>query len=72
MPGVIRPYTLVDVLSTIYNQTNSLAQQISGPSAAVGIVGEADDPAVTGENAVSAVSSNLGWDQSTYNAFTWQ
>jgi hypothetical protein len=72
MPGVVRPYTLVDVLSTIYNQTSTLSQQLNGTAGSIGIIGEADEPITSGDSAVSGVSSNLGWDQGSFNAVSWQ
>ena len=43
MPGVVRAYTLVDVLGTIYNQTSQLSQQLAGSTPSIGIIGEADN-----------------------------
>lgn len=71
MPGVVRPYTLVDVLSTIYNQTGQLSQQINGTSGSIGIVGEVEDTSTSADASFGVVSSNLGWDQGGWNAVSW-
>jgi hypothetical protein len=71
VPGVVRPYTLVDVLSTIYNQTGQLSQQINGTSGSIGLVGEADETTTNVDAAFGMVSSNLGWDQGIFNAVSW-
>jgi hypothetical protein len=72
MPGVVRAYTLVDVLGTIYSQTSQLSQQLNGSTPSIGIIGEADDAAVVGEAVSGLVTANLGWDQGGWNAITWQ
>jgi hypothetical protein len=71
MPGVLRPYTLVDVLGTIYGQTTQLSQQLSGNSGSIGIVAEAEDPVTSADTLFGSVSSVLGWDQGLFNSVSW-
>lgn len=73
MPGVLRPYTLVDVLSTIYNQngqgnTGSSATALTVPLSAVA---EADETATMGDTAFAASQTNITWDQGVWSAGTW-
>lgn len=70
--GVIRPYTLVDVLSTIYNQTSQLSQQLTGSSGSIGIIGEVNEVSTSVDTTFGTVSSKLGWDQGIFNAVQWQ
>ena len=73
MPGVLRPYRLVDVLSTIYNQngqgnTGSTATALTVPLSAVA---EATEPATAADSAFAASQTNLTWDQGVWSAGTW-
>lgn len=73
MPGVLRPYTLVDVLSTIYNQngqgsTGNTATALTAPLSAVA---EADEPAVLGDSAFASSQTNIAWDQGVWSAGSW-
>jgi hypothetical protein len=69
LPGVLRPYTLVDVLSTIYNQNG---QGNTGSSAtALTVPLSADETATMGDTAFAASQTNITWDQGVWSAGTW-
>jgi hypothetical protein len=70
MPGVVRPYTLVDVLGTLNSQSqgsSNVATTISG----LGYFAEADETVSSTDSASTLVTANLGWDQGAFNAITW-
>ena len=72
MPGVIRPYTLLDVLSTINNQNNNTGQ-FDTTTSGLGDFAEADEPSITTADAATAATPvNPGWDQSEWGVFNWQ
>lgn len=72
MPGVLRPYTLVDVLSTIYNQNGQGAlggtQALTVPLSAVA---EADETATAADSAFATSQANVTWDGGVWNAASW-
>lgn len=68
--GVIRPYTLVDILNTIY-QVSSTPLDNGGVVITVGIVAEVDEVATTADLAFATTSTSLGWDQGVWNGFAW-
>jgi hypothetical protein len=76
MPGVIRPYTLVDVLATINGQGAAAGSSTSvGVSAAgFGVVAEVDDavPGVSMADAATATAAPpASWDQGTWGGVQW-
>lgn len=73
MPGVLRPYTLVDVLSTIYNQNGvgSLGNTGTALTVPLSTVAEADEVATAADSAFAASQANLTWDQGVWSAGTW-
>lgn len=72
MPGVIRPYTLVDILGTL-NDQNGLGSQgtaaLTTPLSAGGEVDEAVAPQPDSAFAYSSV--DIGWDQGTWGGIQW-
>jgi hypothetical protein len=73
MPGVIRPYTLTDVLATI-NQNQGGQNATTGNSAtSFGVIAEVDDTVTPlGDSATAAHSPPPGWDSGFWGATGWQ
>lgn len=68
MPGVLRPYTLVDVIATLNAQSAATPDTaISG----VGVYAEDDDAVTLGDTWTSAVQANPLWDAGIWGQFTW-
>lgn len=68
MPGVFRPYTLVDVLGTLNQQAqDQAADMING----LGFFVETDEQATIADSATVTHSAPPGWDQSTWGASVW-
>jgi hypothetical protein len=73
MPGVIRPYTLLDVLATI-NQNATGNATVGANTSAFGIIAEADESipaAAVADAATAAVAATAGWDQGTWGGVGW-
>ena len=70
MPGVVRPYTLQDVLGTL-NQ-NSSASQVSTVINGLGFFAEVDETTTSQDAVVTLVTTPLGWDQENWGAIGWQ
>lgn len=75
MPGVIRPYTLTDVLATI-NQSAQNANANTGLSATVySVIAEADESVLAtsiADSATTTAAAPTGWDQGQWGATQWQ
>lgn len=69
MPGVFRPYTLVDVLGTLNQQSGVLtgSQIITG----FGNFAETDEEMTIGDTMSTIVQTNSVWDAGVWGAFTW-
>lgn len=68
MPGVYRPYTLVDVLGTITDQaTQSQDTSVSG----IGFFAEADETTILTDSWTSTVQTNSVWDAGVWGAVSW-
>lgn len=68
MPGVFRPYTLVDVLGTINQQsTQQTADVING----LGTFAETDENATITDSAVATAQLNPTWDNGTWGTIIW-
>lgn len=53
--GVVRPYTLLDVLMTINDQVGQVQQAVSGTITGISVVAEDDEPSVaTADSALGA------------------
>lgn len=72
MPGVFRPYTLVDVLGTMNQENGNLTggQQIL---TGFGQFAEADESATVSDSATGTlvVASTATWDNTVWGEFTW-
>lgn len=73
MPGVIRPYTLTDVLATI-NQNMTNQNATTGANASTfGVIAEVDDTVTpTGDTGTATHSAPAGWDQGQWGSTSWQ
>lgn len=68
MPGVFRPYTLVDVLGTINDQlTAPTGDTING----LGFFGETDEAMAVGDSMTTGVQTKPVYDAGTWGAGTW-
>lgn len=73
MPGVLRPYTIIDVLATINNQNGqgSLGGQ-TALTVPLSSVAEADDQTTSSDTAfASTQTGGTLWDQGVWSAATW-
>jgi len=68
MPGVFRPYTLVDVLGTINQQST---QQTGDIINGLGTFAETDENTTITDSAVATAQLNSTWDNGTWGAFIW-
>lgn len=69
MPGVFRPYTLVDVLGTL-NQQNG--QQQDTAVSGLGNFGEADETLGAIDSVTATVSATAAtYDSGQWGQFTW-
>ena len=66
MPGVIRAYTLVDVLATINSQNNTGNQGNTVLTTPLSAVGEVDETVPSSDLAASVTSMPKGWDQEVW------
>lgn len=68
MPGVFRPYNLVDVLGTMNEQlTAPVGDTING----FGFFAETDEQATVNDSMVATVTANANWDQGTWGTVSW-
>lgn len=69
MPGIFRPYTLVDVLGTINDQsTQTTANDIID---GLSDFAEVDETFPITDSATGTVQANPAWDSGTWGTFTW-
>lgn len=69
MPGVYRPYSLVDVLGTLNDQSS---QQQSGDLInGLGQFGEVDETLGAIDSMTTSVQTNAAWDGGEWGAFAW-
>lgn len=71
MPGIVRPYTLRDVLGAINDQLGA-QQQAATSITGLGFFGEADETLAATDAVSDAVTAPLGWDGGTWGAIQWQ
>jgi len=69
MSGVIRPYTLVDILNTIYQAT--VTNTPGGQVIVVAIIVEDDEVATATDSAIALSTTPFGWDQGTWGSVGW-
>lgn len=69
MPGVFRPYTLVDVLGTLneQNQASGTAELVNG----LGQFGEVDEAIPISDSCTASVQVSPTWDGGPWGQFTW-
>lgn len=68
MPGVFRPYTLVDVLGTINGQSQDVPDTtVNG----VGYYAEADESMEIGDSATTYLQTAQAWDQGQWGSIGW-
>jgi hypothetical protein len=69
MPGVMRPYTIADVLGTM-NLQDTLSDQdiVNG----VGAFSEADETIAAADGAFITAGTPAGWDAGQWGATLWQ
>lgn len=70
MPGVIRPYTLADVLGTINSQAT--ASNALTTATGVGFFSEADETVPLADSATATAAAPAGWDAGVWGATLWQ
>ena len=70
MPGVFRPYTLVDILGTLNDQVTGQVgsdQIIDG----LGFFAETDEAATLSDSVTSSVQLNATYDNGKWGSVTW-
>lgn len=69
MPGVLRPYTLVDVIGTINGQNN--ADQGTTDTAGLGDFAETDEATSIGDSMAGTIQTNPVWDAGYWGSVIW-
>lgn len=74
MPGVVRPYSLVDVLQTIYSTALGTGAGISTttPTSVITLVAEADEQMSMSDSGTGVSEVNKGWNQGVWGEQGWQ
>lgn len=77
MPGVLRPYTLIDLLGQINGQAQASSDTTTGASASgFGVVAEGDEqiPATSIVDTATGivVGAAPGWGHEVWGAWAWQ
>lgn len=67
MPGVYRPYTLVDVLGTLSQQSQQQADLVNG----FGDFAETDEQVHIADAMTLTHGTSPMWDAGTWGTFTW-
>lgn len=68
MPGVFRPYTLVDVLGQLNQQSS---QQQGSIVNAIGAFAEADEQTTVSDAMTTTVQTSPAYDAGVWGSFTW-
>lgn len=68
MPGVFRPYSLVDVLGAMNQQGQAQGASMTD---GLGDFVEADEQGVLADSATVTHSAPPGWDQTTWGGCAW-
>lgn len=75
MPGVIRPYTLTDVLSTINQSAQTGGATVGVSSTVFAAIAETDEsiPATSmADSATTTAATPAGWEQGVWGGIQWQ
>lgn len=72
MPGVLRPYTLVDVLAAINDQAGQQQMGATALTAPLSTVAEADEQVTASDSAAVTAQVSPGWDQGVWAGASWQ
>ncbi len=68
MPGVFRPYTLVDILGTINEQSTQTQGEII---VAQGFFAQTNETYTSHDTMTTVVQANPSWDGGVWGSFTW-
>ena len=68
--GVLRPYTLPDILGSLSDGISALGA--SSTSAGTGFFLEADETLGITDSATVTSVANAGWGEGQWSTFTWQ
>lgn len=73
MPGVMRNYSLTDVLQGIYSSATGLQQGVSTttPGSTIALTGEADEQLNLSDSVVGLSAVSRGWNQDVWSAVGW-
>lgn len=72
MPGVVRPYTLIDVLNTIYDTAVSASLTNSGSIQTISTTVNAVDQISSADTGgVYTQAATVGWDQQNWGSVQW-
>lgn len=69
MPGVFRPYTLIDVLGVLNEQ--STEQQTSTVAAAVALFAQTGEGSTVHDTMTTTVQASPAWDTGVWGSTTW-
>lgn len=67
MAGVLRPYSLADVLGTLNQQTTNTTDTVAG----LGTLAEADEGVPLADSATTTVQPVSAWDSGQWGALSW-
>lgn len=71
MPGILRPYTLIDILATINDQAGQQQADSTALTAPLSSVAEADEQTTVSDSATGSVRAPQGWDQGVWGGSSW-
>lgn len=71
MSGVLRAYSLADVLGTLNSQSSGGASSATGTVTGVGFFSEADESVPMGDTVTAAAAVPAGWDGGVWGATVW-
>lgn len=73
MPGVMRNYTLTDVLQGIYSTATGLQQGVSttSPGSTIALTGEVDEQMSMADSVVALSAVSRDWNQDIWGCIGW-
>lgn len=73
MPGVMRNYTLTDVLQGIYSTATGLQQGVSttSPGSTIALTGEVDEQLSLSDSVSGLSAVSRGWNQGVWGEIGW-